>query len=279
MVDLNAISETALITLKARVIEAEKTVPLIHDRRGREVMDRLGSLVSEGIKKRVLEKKLKPALVSYLALRARRYDAYTRTFLEEHPGGRVISLGSGFDTRYWRISDEPWDYTEVDLPEVIAVKKEVLGKDPGYEMIGCSVLDDDWIEQVSGRQKQNVLFLAEGLLMYLREADAIGLIKKLAMTFSESQLVFEIIHRKYTKGFRKRLVESKIKGASGTMAGESYRFGLGDAREIESYMENIRVVDEWSYFEDPDLKPRFLRILRHFRSFARTQWTIRALIE
>jgi len=279
MAELNAVSETALITLKARVIEAEKPAPLLHDPMGREIMDKLSSLVSTGTQKRVLEKKLKSSLISYLALRARKYDDYTRTFLKENPGGWVVSLGSGFDTRYWRISEKPWKYIEIDLPEVIVVKRKVLGTDPEYEMIGCSVLDDDWIEQVSGRQKQNVLFLAEGLLMYLREADAIGLIKKLAGTFSASQLVFEIIHRKYTKGFRKKLVESKIKGASGTMAGESYRFGLGNAREIESYAENIRVVDEWSYFEDPDIKPGFLRLLRHFRSFARTQWTINALIE
>ncbi|HDS07601.1 MAG TPA: class I SAM-dependent methyltransferase, partial [Bacteroides sp.] len=216
MAELNAVSETALITLKARVIEAEKPAPLLHDPMGREIMDKLSSLVSTGTQKRVLEKKLKSSLISYLALRARKYDDYTRTFLKENPGGWVVSLGSGFDTRYWRISEKPWKYIEIDLPEVIVVKRKVLGTDPEYEMIGCSVLDDDWIEQVSGRQKQNVLFLAEGLLMYLREADAIGLIKKLAGTFSASQLVFEIIHRKYTKGFRKKLVESKIKGASGT---------------------------------------------------------------
>ena len=279
MADLNAVSETALITLKARVIEAEKPTPLIHDPRGREIMDKLSSRVSAGIQQRVLGKKLKPSLTSYLVLRARKYDAYTRTFLEENPGGRVVSLGAGFDTRYWRISDGPWKYTEVDLPEVIQVKREVLGEDPGYVMIGCSVLDDVWIEQVSGRQKQNVLFLAEGLLMYLQEADAIGLIKKLAGTFSASQLVFEIIHRKYTRGFRKMITESKIRGASGTRAGESYQFGLGNAGEIESYAENIRVVDEWSYFEDPDIKPRFLRLFRYFKSFTRTQWTVSALID
>jgi len=279
MADLNAVSETALITLKARVIEAEKPAPLINDPRGREIMDRLSSRISAGALKRVLEKKIKSSLISYLALRARKYDDYTRAFLEENPGGWVVSLGSGFDTRYWRISGKPWNYIEVDLPEVIAVKREVLGADPEYEMIGCSVLENHWLEQVTVKQRQHVLFLAEGLLMYLQKEDAIGLLKKLAGTFSKSQLVFEIIHKKYTTGFRKMIVESKIKRASGTLAGESYRYGLNEAREIESYADNIRVVEEWSYFEDPDMRPRFFRFLRHFRSFARTQWTIRALIE
>ncbi len=123
MANLNAVSETALITLKARVIEAEKPAPLIQDPRGREIMDKLSSRVSAGIQQRVLGKKLKPSLTSYLVLRARKYDAYTRTFLEQNPGGWVVSLGAGFDTRYCRISDGPWKYTEVDLPEVIQVKR------------------------------------------------------------------------------------------------------------------------------------------------------------
>jgi O-methyltransferase involved in polyketide biosynthesis len=36
MENLNAVSETALLTLKARVIEAEKQSPVIHDAKGRD---------------------------------------------------------------------------------------------------------------------------------------------------------------------------------------------------------------------------------------------------
>ena len=39
IVNLNAVSETALLTLKARVIEAEKQSPVIHDDKDREILD------------------------------------------------------------------------------------------------------------------------------------------------------------------------------------------------------------------------------------------------
>ena len=40
MVNLNDVSETALITLRARVIEAERKSPVIEDPRGREMLAR-----------------------------------------------------------------------------------------------------------------------------------------------------------------------------------------------------------------------------------------------
>jgi methyltransferase (TIGR00027 family) len=279
MVNLNAVSETALLTLKARVLEAEKPSPLIRDPKGREILEKITARVSSGTLQRVLNRRMPASLTSYLALRARKYDSCTRDFLDANPGGWVISLGCGFDTRYWRISGRDWHYVEIDLPEVIQVKKEILENAPEYEMIGCSVLEDEWIEYISSGRREKLLFLAEGLFMYLEESDAISLFRRLAGTFSGSQLVFEIIQKKYTRGFRKKMVESRIQRASGTAAGESYNFGIKEAGEIETYANNIRVVDEWSYFEDPDIRPGFLRLFRHFRSFARTQWTIRARID
>ena len=46
MKNLNAVSETALLTLKARVIEAEKQSPIIHDAKGREILDKISSHIS-----------------------------------------------------------------------------------------------------------------------------------------------------------------------------------------------------------------------------------------
>lgn len=115
MVNLNAVSETALLTLKARVLEAEKPAPLIHDPMGREILDRISAQVSAGTLERVLNRKLPSTLTGYLALRTRKYDSCTLDFLEEHPDDRVINPGCGFDTRYWRIGDKTWNYTEIDL--------------------------------------------------------------------------------------------------------------------------------------------------------------------
>ncbi|MDD5038697.1 MAG: class I SAM-dependent methyltransferase [Dehalococcoidales bacterium] len=273
----SAVSETALITLKARVIESQKVKPVIEDPVALECFNRLQSILPLELRDRILKRKLPATLTSYIALRARKYDNYTRRFLEKYTDGLVVSLGCGFDTRYWRISKEPWRYIEVDLPDVIATKKEVLADLVTYTMIGGSVLEKTWMEEILSRQQKHVLFLAEGLFMYLPVDGVINLFRQLAGSFTESELVFEVVNEKYTKGSWKKIVASKM-GTLGTQAGSSYDFGIRNAGDIEAYASNIKVTEEWSYFEDPDIKPAAWRLLRNMKLFTRLQWTIRALI-
>jgi methyltransferase (TIGR00027 family) len=278
MEKLSSVSETALFTLRARAIEAEKKNPIIKDAVGVEFVNKLRSFVPAESRERIFNKKLSPVLTRHLAMRARMYDLYTKIFIKNTPGGLIVSLGCGFDTRYWRISEKPWNYIELDLPEVIEAKKAVLSAEVSYPMIGCSILDDEWLEKILAIQKENVLFLAEGLFPYLPHDDVKRIFKKIAGSFSDSSIVFEVVTKKYTKGIWKKIVAAKMKRALRSEADVSYKFGLADAKEIESYGKNIRVVEEWSYLEDKDIKPGFLRLFRNMKFISRTQWTIKALI-
>lgn len=272
---MSAVSETAILTLKARVVESERDNPIIKDEIGQKCLERIRPLLPVDTRERIFDRNLPTSLTVYIALRARQYDRYVSTFIKENPDGLVVSLGAGFDTRYWRVSDQPWNYIEVDLPEVVAAKQEVLAELTTYRLIGRSVLEEGWVEEIQAIQKGNVLFLAEGLLMYLPRPAVIDLINKLTTSFTNSQFVFEVVHERYTKGLWKRSVEARMKRRLGSDAGSSYQFGVRQARDIESLADNIRVVEEWSYFEDEDIRPRFLRLFRHFDFVAKTQWTIK----
>lgn len=284
MDSLSAVSETALITLKARAIEARKEQPLIHDDMGLELLNRLTTHLPAETRQRVIARKLPAILTNHIALRARKYDIYARRFIEENegneeqPAGLVVSLGCGFDTRYWRVSEQAWNYVEIDLPNMIKAKKEALAGLANYKMIGCSVLEETWVDQIMALQTEKVLFLAEGLFMYLPQAEVIRLFQTLSSAFSNSQIVFEVVHKKYTQGVWKKMVESKMKRNLGSDAGASYQFGLQEAKDIEGYGKTIKVVEEWSYYEDDDIRPKFLRLLKNFKFMSRTQWTIKAAI-
>jgi methyltransferase (TIGR00027 family) len=276
---LSTVSETALITLKARVQEAEKDEPVIRDEVAQEcLLARIRPLLPAETQHRLLNRNLPSSLTRHIALRARKYDTYAREFIANNPTGLVVSLGSGFDTRYWRVSDQAWNYIEVDLPAVIEAKKKVLADRLTYRLIGGSVLEDGWLEEVRSLQDENILFLAEGLLMYLPPAEVVGLFNKLARSFSNSEIVFEVVNKRYTQGFWKKSVESKMKRNLGSEAGASFQFGVREAREIETYDPAIKVVEEWSYFEDEDIRPKFLKLFRSFKFMTRTQWTIKAAI-
>lgn len=110
--------------------------------------------------------------------------------------------------------------------------------------------------------------------MYLPKMGVINLFKTISNNFYQSQIVLEVVTEKYTHGIWKKIIEMKIKRLLRLNAGSSYNFGIKNALELESYSNGIKVVNEWSYVEDPDLHSRILKYLR----ISRTQWTITATI-
>ncbi len=237
-------------------------------------LDKLVSFASEDEKALLFNRKLSPFLTNHIALRARKYDSITNGFISKNPSSIVVNLGCGFDTRYWRIDNKKCEYIELDLPEIVEMKKEILKDHLSYELIGCSVLDSSWIDRVTSKGNRNFLLIAEGLFMYLPKVDVINLFKTFSERFYHSQIVFEVVTEKYTRGIWKKIVVMKIKRELGFDAGSSYNFGVRQAREIESYGNGLNVIGEWSYIEDDDVRPKVLKYL----GLSRTQWTIMATI-
>jgi methyltransferase (TIGR00027 family) len=270
---LTDVSETAILTLRCHVIESQKNKPIINDPMAKYCLDKLVSLASED-EKALFNRKVLSALTNHIALRARKYDSIINDFISKNPSSTVVNLGCGFDTRYWRIDNKKCEYIELDLPEIVEIKKEILKDRLSYELIGCSVLDTSWIDRVTSKGNRNFLLIAEGLFMYLPKADVINLFKTFSERFYHSQIVLEVVTEKYTRGIWKKIVEIKFKQEFGSNAGSSYNFGVKNAFELESYGNGIKVMNEWSYFEDPDMRPRIYKYL----GFSRTQWTVTAAI-
>ncbi|HED31700.1 MAG TPA: class I SAM-dependent methyltransferase [Prosthecochloris aestuarii] len=267
------VSMTAYMTLAARAGDAGLKKPLIHDRRAVELLSRL-RLLLKGDVVGIEALRIPVALRRYIVLRADRYDRYSRDFLSMHPDGLVVSLGSGFDTRCFRVGIPLSSYIELDLPELVELKRRVTHDWPKYRMIGRSVIGPGWIEEVRSEQPRHVLFLAEGLFMYLPENEVKTLIRRLSGAFRSSSLVFEVVHRRYTRGMWKRLVDGMIHHVMGNVNSSSYESGIESSSDIESWAEGIRVEEEWCYLQDPRLRPRVLQLLQYIDYFARVQWTI-----
>jgi len=271
---LTDVSKTALVTLRSHVLESQKNNPLIHDPMAKYCLDHLVLFASEEEKALLFKRKLSSALTRHIAIRARKYDAIINDFISKNPSSRVINLGCGFDTRYWRIDHKQCEYLELDLPEIVEMKKEILKGHLSYELMACSVLDPSWIDRVTSQGNRNFLLIAEGLLMYLPKVEVVNLFKTFSERFYHSQMVLEVVTEKYTRGIWKKIIIMKMKQELGFDSGSSYNFGVKNALELESYGKGIKVIDEWSYIEDPDIRPRIYKYMR----LSRTQWTVTVTI-
>ena len=118
-----------------------KNKPIINDPMAKYCLDKLISFALEDEKALLFNRKLLSALTSHIALRARKYDSIINDFISKNPLSIVVNLGCGFDTRYWRIDNKKCEYIELDLPEIVEMKKDILKYHLSYELIACSVLD------------------------------------------------------------------------------------------------------------------------------------------
>ena len=64
-------------------------------------------------------------------MRVREFDRMARKFLEEHPGAVVVHIGCGLDTRFKRLEDLQVEWYDLDLPDVIALRRQLGLEDQG----------------------------------------------------------------------------------------------------------------------------------------------------
>ena len=81
----------------------------------------------------------------------------------------------------------------LDLPEMIEFKKQFYEETDRYHFLGTSVFDYAWMDQVEKIGKRPVLFMAEGVFMYLDAEKVKELVLKLQSRFPGSELVCEVV--------------------------------------------------------------------------------------
>jgi O-methyltransferase involved in polyketide biosynthesis len=193
-----------------------------------------------------------------LPLRAKHLDGWTREFLAANPAATVLHLGCGLDSRVFRI-DPPATvrWYDVDLPDVIALRRRLYPSRPSYELVGSSVTDLAWLDGVP--HDQPVIVVAEGLVMYLPEHEGLALFNRITGTFPSGQLVFDAYSRLMT-----RLVMFGLRSMSTPVR---LRWGIDDPRLLEKKVARLALVDAVPFLTMPELVARLVRTRMQRASF------------
>ncbi|MGW4797721.1 class I SAM-dependent methyltransferase, partial [Nonomuraea sp. NPDC004297] len=187
-----------------------------------------------------------------LALRGRELDRWTTEFVRAQPGEvTVLHLACGLDTRAHRLGPPPSArWVDVDFPDVIDLRRRLLPEPGGdYRMIGASVTDEGWLEEVPADRPTVVV--CEGLTMYLHEEEGRRLIRSVCARFPSGQLLFDC--------FSKRLIRYAGKmswlgmGIAPRAVLESWHWGIDDPHELETWQDGLEYVDDLYVVDVPDL--------------------------
>lgn len=123
--------------------------------------------------------------------RAAIYDRALRDFLARHPGAAVVSLGEGLETQRYRVEGYG-RWTSVDLPEVIALRDDLLPAAPPHAHRSDAVGGTGWHAALGAGA---AFVVAQGLMMYLAEETVRAIVEGLAERAGATAMMFDVVPR------------------------------------------------------------------------------------
>ena len=273
------VSSTMLITLYARARESLSPDPIIKDPKAVEMIEIIMKEIEGSdnpIHKKILKGKYNPKLAVTMSLRSRRFDHYVTDFLSKNPEGTVINLGCGLDTRFYRIDNGKVRWYDIDFDEVIELRRRFMEENSRHFFIGGSILSQEWINKV--KTGGPYLILAEGVFMYLTEADVKELFQRIHKELQSSEIVCEVTNRYWVDRMKNPWMKWKFKRQLGMTGSAVFSFGIPDSRYFESWSRDYKFLDDWTYFDDKEEKLGWFRLFSSMEILRKAQWTVHYMI-
>ena len=180
-VELGAVQQTLFIPLAARARETRRKRPVLRDPKAAEI---LASVDFDS------EKYGRGWGGGVTVLRTAIFDCLVSAFLSEHPGGTVVELGTGLNTRFDRVDNGQVHWIDLDLPDTIELRRRYFADTDRRRMIAASLLDEDWLSAVE-ELPGPYFFVSDGVLVYLREQDVTSTLARIATRFPGSSFAFD----------------------------------------------------------------------------------------
>ena len=244
--DLGGVPDTYLAPLYWKAMESQRPDAMIKDEKAVALVTQMMADVSTRSGFSRVKQIPMPELLKVMRIMfTREMDRYARDFLSRHPEAVVVHIGCGLDARFERVDNGQVEWYDLDLPEVIELRRKLFG-DEGerHHLLGCSVLEEAWMEGLSIHRQHSLLFLAETVFVYFVEEQVKSLVLRLRDHFPGSELVFD--------GWRPFEVRLGNRYLSSSQFADYMRWGFWRGQEIEAWGDGIHLLDEWGFFDQPE---------------------------
>ncbi len=156
------VAETLLIPLYMRAKESRRNNPILYDKAAEWLADSLEYDYSQFDGAKLSE--------VGCVVRGWYFDCAVRRFIKAHSHPVVVNVGCGLDTCFQRIGSQKAVFYDLDLPEVIALRRELIPEQPDNVYIEASLLETDWMDDLRRKHPEaEFIFIVEGVLMYFYE--------------------------------------------------------------------------------------------------------------
>lgn len=231
-IEKNTVQETLVIPLYGRKKCSEIYPDFYRDETAQRLVDQIDYDFS-AIEQR-MQGKMQRFGILEVAMRQSDLAFEVREYLREHPRAAVVNLGCGLDAMGRSCDNGECLLYNLDYPDVIAVRNELLPAGEREENIACDLNDTSWFEKINA--ENGVVFFAAGVFYYFLKEQVKKLICAMAEHFPGGKLVFDACGKTGVK----MMIKTWIKGVE--IKDVNAYFSVSDARaELSGWSSRITV--------------------------------------
>lgn len=194
-IEKNTVQETLVIPLYGRKMCSTLYPRLFYDETAIRLMDEIDYDFT------LLEKKSKSLMQRFgfleAAMRQNDLAWEVRDYLASHPDAAVVNLGCGLDNTGRSCDNGRCRIYNLDFPDVIRVRDELLPAGEREENIPCDLNDTGWFGKIDA--SNGVVFFAAGVFYYFLTEQVKALVQAMHAAFPGGRLVFDAANRKAVK--------------------------------------------------------------------------------
>ena len=244
-IEKNTVQETLILPLYSRKLCSELYPNLYRDETAVRLIDEIDYDFSQA------EKNSRSLMQRFGALEVamRQCDLAweVRAYLKTHPKAAVVNLGCGLDNTGRACDNGQCKIYNLDFPDVIAVRNELLPAGEREENIPCDLNDTAWFAKIDA--SNGAVFFASGVFYYFLAEQVRALVQRMADAFPGGVLVFDAANRTAVKMIAKTwLKTAKIRDVG------AY-FAVSDAKsELSPWDIRLQVTSRGYMLGYSDLK-------------------------
>ena len=241
----NTVQETLVIPLYGRKLCSERYPTLYRDETATRLIDQIDYDFT------ALEKRSGSLMQRFgileAAMRQSDLAIEVRDYLKDHPNAAVVNLGCGLDDTGRQCDNGTCRLYNLDLPDVIAVRDQLLPAGEREENIPCDLSGTAWFQRIDA--SGGAVFFAAGVFYYFLKEQVRALVRQMADAFPGAVLVFDAANEKAVR----LMLKTWIKDAAIQNVG-AY-FAVSDARrELSAWDSHLRVSSRGYMLGYNDLK-------------------------
>ena len=211
---INGSAETMLQSFYARAQYSKRKNHKFNDAKAVELVDKIDYDFSAAAKDSAMGKGVIARTIVF--------DELVKNYIEKNPGCTVVNIACGLDTRFYRMDNGKITWYNLDLPETIAIRNQIFEESGRDSTIGISALDSAWPKEVKVRGK--MLFIIEGLSMYLTAEENGKILKVIKDNFDNAYILMECLAKTWIK---KEGIEKSIQ-----QTGSKFVFGADHFEDL-----------------------------------------------